>query len=93
MDLKIVKYEDVDREKWDSFVYMNKGGYAYYLYDVIELDRWINDKNCSFCIIDENTEEIVLIAMLHLEKRIRDEGECYRLYSRWGYAIKDGLIH
>jgi len=63
------------------------------LYDVIALDRWINDKNHSFCIIDDETKEIVLIAMLHLEKRICNDDEIYRLHSRWGYVIKDGLTH
>ena len=61
------------------------------MYDVIALDRWINDKNISFCIWDDDKNEIVLIAQLHIEKRITENDSFYRLHSRWGYVIKDGL--
>lgn len=53
MKTKILQYSEVDSEEWDDFVYKNKGGYAYHLYDVIALDRWENDKNKSFAIFDE----------------------------------------
>lgn len=87
----IKKYCEMNKDEWDNFVYHTKGGYAYYLYDVIALDRWINDKNKSFCIVNEENNEIVLIAMLHLEKRITEEEEYYRLHSRWGYVMADNL--
>ena len=67
MKTKILQYSEVDSEEWDEFVYKNKGGYAYHLYDVIALDRWENDKNKSFAIFDEDRKEIVMIMQLHLE--------------------------
>ena len=87
----IKQYNDMDSKVWDDFVYNCRGGYAYYLYDVIALDRWINDKNRSFCIINEENGKIVLIAMLHLEKRVTQNDEFYRLHSRWGTIIDDNL--
>lgn len=81
----------MDKTQWDEFVFSNRGGYAYYLYDVIALDRWINDKNRSFCIWDDDNKEIVLIAQLHLEKHTKNGETYYRLHSRWGFVIKDNL--
>ena len=91
MNLKIIEYEKVDPQLWDEFIYSNKGGWAYYLYDVIALDRYISDKNISFCIFDEYENEIVLIAQLHIEEKITETESWYCLHSRWGYVIKDGL--
>lgn len=95
MKTKILQYSEVDSEEWDDFVYKNKGGYAYHLYDVIALDRWENDKNKSFAIFDEDRKEIVMIMQLHLEyKKITDNGNSElraRLHSRWGFVYKDGL--
>ena len=91
MDLNIIEYEKMNPMLWNDFIYRNKSGYAYFLYDVIALDRWINDKNISFCIFDDYQNEIVLIAQLHIEERITEQESFYRLHSRWGYVIKDGL--
>lgn len=87
----IKQYNEVNSEEWDDFVYNCRGGYAYYLYDVIALDRWINDKNRSFCIVNEESGKIVLISMMHLEKRVTEKEEFYRLHSRWGTIIDDNL--
>lgn len=75
MHTKILKYDEVNQQDWDDFVWENSGGYAYHLYDVIALDRWINDKNHSFAIYDEDRREIVLIAQLHIEKRLKQGGD------------------
>ena len=49
MKTKILQYSEVDSEEWDDFVYKNKGGYAYHLYDVIALDRWENEIGRASC--------------------------------------------
>lgn len=87
--MDIIGYEDIDRNKWDEFVFSNKGGYAYFLYDVVALDRWKNDKNISFCICEKN--EIYLLAQLHIEERKELNAISTRLHSRWGYILKDNL--
>lgn len=89
MDLEVVQYKDIERDVWNSFVNDNSMGYAYHLYDVVDLDRWENDKNRSFVFVDKDTREILLLSMLHLE--YHEKTNRYRLHSRWGFVEKDGL--
>ena len=70
MKPRIVAYKDANKENWDTFVKEQGGGYAFHLYDVIALDRYINDKNISFCIWDDDADEMVLVSQLHIEKII-----------------------
>lgn len=57
----IKQYNDMDSKVWDDFVYNCRGGYAYYLYDVIALDRWINDKNRSFASLMKKMGKLFLL--------------------------------
>lgn len=92
MNEKILQYNEVNPEEWDQFVKDNRMGYAYHLYDVIALDRWINDKNMSFAIRDEDKKEMVMVYQLHIEKKDRDNENFYRLHSRCGFVVKDNLL-
>ena len=86
----IVKWEDADRDKWDSFVRSNSMGYAFHLYDVIRLHHWRSFKDRSFCIVDlDRKSEIVLIVRLH--ERHREIDDTYYLSSQWGFVLKDSL--
>lgn len=91
MNVRIMQYNEVDAKDWNNFVYANSMGYAYHLYEVVALDRWINDKNISFAIYDDDKNEIVLIVQLHIEEKNKSEEIYYRLHSRWGFVVKDGL--
>lgn len=86
----------IDAQKWNEFVYANSMGWAYYLYEMIGVDRYASYENLSFCIVDsDNNDEIVFILQLHKTHkypilsflRIRKE----KLHSRWGFVIKDNL--
>lgn len=89
--MEIRQYADVNKEKWDCFVNANSSGYAYHLYDVIALDRWESDQNRAFCIVDGKNDEILLLSMLHLEECFDGNESYYKLHSRWGMVVKDGL--
>lgn len=96
MNCLIKQYSDVTREKWNSFVYSNSGGWAYMLYDVINLDWDVNLENLSFAIVDaDNEEEIMMLVQLHktnnhpLAAKLHLAKE--RIFSRWGYVVKDNL--
>ncbi|MBP5384357.1 MAG: GNAT family N-acetyltransferase [Lachnospiraceae bacterium] len=88
MNLQVISIDNMDRDVWDAFVRGNSQGYAYHLYDVIRWDRWINDKDISFCIQDDRIG-IVMVVQLHIEYK-SNEGK-HRLHSEWGYVLKDGL--
>ena len=96
MECIIKQQSEIDSQKWNDFVYANSMGWAYYLYDMIGVDRWASYINYSYAIVDkDNNEEILFIMQLHktnnhpfLSKfRLKPE----YLHSRWGYVIKDNL--
>lgn len=96
MECIIKQQNEIESNKWNDFVYSNSMGWAYYLYEMIGVDRWDSYKNLSFAIVDkDNNDEILFILQLHktnnhpfLSKvKIKKEN----LHSRWGYVIKDNL--
>ena len=96
MQCKVLQQSDLDSNLWDTFVLSNSMGWAYYLYDMIGVDRESTYKNLSFAIVDiENNNEILFIMQLHyFEERpikkaflIKEK----KLSSRWGFVIKDNL--
>ncbi len=88
MKTQIVQRKDIDKESWDEFVTSNRDGYVYHLYDMICIDRYVEDEDISFAIWDDDKKEIVCICMLHMEEK--PNGETL-LHSRYGNVIKDGL--
>lgn len=71
-------------------------GWAYFLYEMIGLDRYSSFINYSFAIVDsDNNDEILFIMQLHrtnkypILSKLRIEKE--KLHSRWGYVLKDEL--
>lgn len=96
MTCAIRQQSQVDALKWNEFVYSNSMGWAYHLYEMIGVDRYASYVNCSFAVVDtDSNDEILMILQLHrtdkypvLSKlRIKKE----KLHSRWGYVLKDGL--
>ncbi len=96
MECIIKQQNEIGSDKWNNFVYANSMGWAYFLYELIGIDRWASYQNYSFAIVDkENNDEILFIMQLHktnkhpfLSKiRIKQE----TLHSRWGYVLKDNL--
>lgn len=83
MQLNIVHYTLVDKNKWDDFVITSSMDWAYFLYDVIKFPWFKTGKNDSFAIIDEN-ENIYMVVDLY---KTSDNN----LLSRWGFAIKNDL--
>ena len=96
MNCIIKQQSELNAEEWNSFVYSNSMGWAYYLYDMIGVDRWVSYKNISFAIVDEdNKNEILMIVQLHITK-IQPILSFFhvkyrKLHSRWGYVLKDNL--
>ncbi len=81
---------------WNDFVRASSMGWAYFLYEMIGVDRYESYKNLSFAIVDEdNANEILLVQQLHktnrypVLSRLRIKKE--RLHSRWGLVMKDNL--
>lgn len=101
MKLEIKQYREISPETWDNFVYSNSMGWAYFLYDVIAIDRNVHYINKSFCICDEDNQEILAMFQLYKDRdlsymkrlkvlyKILKRRE--RLISRWGYILKDNL--
>lgn len=96
MRYEIKQYSEIEKNKWDNFVYSNSMGWAYFLYDVIAIDRFIEYKNLSFAIVDnDNKDEIVMVMQLHeIDNRTlwdKFRLKKIKLTSRWGYILKDEL--
>ena len=64
MQCAIKQLFEIQKEVWDSFVYANSMGWAYFLYDVVLMDRHANKEDISFCIVDlDNNDEILMLVM------------------------------
>ena len=96
MQCKVLQQSELDSNTWNTFVLDNSMGWAYYLYDMIGVDRESTYKNLSFAIIDsDNHNEILFIMQLHYYED-RPVKKAFlvkekKLTSRWGYVIKDNL--
>ncbi len=95
MQCKIKQLIDVKKEVWNSFVYANSMGWAYFLYDVISMDRHVNKEDMSFCVVDiDNNDEILMLVQLHKVKSfplLSKFNLGNKLESLWGYVVKDNL--
>ena len=96
MQCTILQHSEATPEKWNEFVHANSMGWAYFLYEMIGVDRNSSFKNISFAIIDkDNNDEILMIQQLHyFEERSPKKAFLIketRLESRWGYVLKDNL--
>lgn len=96
MKCSIKLQSEIDSNQWNDFVNNNSMGWAYFLYEMIGVDRWASYKNISFAIVDEdNNNEILLVQQLHKTNehpflsKIHIKRE--NLKSRWGYVLKDNL--
>lgn len=96
MQCVIKQHNEIDAQKWNKFVYSSSMGWAYFLYEMIGVDRYASFINLSFAIVDQdNDDEILFVMQLHnsnkhpfLSKlKLRKEKLC----SRWGYVLKDNL--
>ncbi len=92
----IRQQNEITPEEWNNFVYSNSMGWAYFLYDMIGIDRWASYINLSFAIVDEdNNNEILMIQQLHETKKqpllSLFHVKYRKLHSRWGYVLKDNL--
>ena len=99
MKCAVRQQADIDALKWNEFVYANSTGWAYFLYEVIGIDRYASYRNLSFAIVDEdNNDEMLFIMQLHRTGKygfLTKLGLPFwreKLISRWGYVIKDGLV-
>ena len=96
MQCQVVQQSEIDAKKWNDFVYANSTGWAYFLYEMIGVDRNSTFKNESFAIVDkDNNDEILMIQQLHKYKEASKKTAYLikhnYLESRWGYVIKDEL--
>ena len=99
MQCKVKQQADIEAGKWNEFVRANSMGWAYFLYEMIGVDRYASYKNLSFAIVDaDNKDEILFIMQLHRTSKygiLTKLGLPFwkqKLISRWGYVIKDGLV-
>ena len=96
MECIIKQQKDIDSKKWNDFVYANSMGWAYFLYEMIGVDRNSSFINMSFAIVDkDNNDEILMIQQLHRYQG-RSPKKAFlvkekKLVSRWGYVLKDNL--
>lgn len=74
MKYKVVKYDKIGNSKWDAFV--DQSDEAWFWHKLDFFDAWPYGENCSFCIVDEKNE-IVLIQMLLIERR--EKKKCIRV--------------
>lgn len=96
MKFAIKTQQQIQLEQWNTFVRNNSMGYAYFLYEMIGIDRWSSYQNLSFAIVDEdNNDEILMIHQLHKTNYMPVLAKLHlyqeKLKSRWGYILKDGL--
>jgi len=88
----IMYYENVDEQKWDTFVQENSLGYVNYLYKFIQIDEE-ETQNISFAIFDTYINEILLVMPLYIMEIIDDKNnkKKYKIICRKGLVIKDNL--
>lgn len=94
MNFIVKQHNEIEQASWDNFVSSNSMGWAYHLYDMIGIDRWGDYINKSFAILEEETNEILMVVQLHktnhpVASKLRLRSE--KLHSRWGYVVKDQL--
>lgn len=65
--LTVVRYKDIDVDKWDAFV--DESDTAWFWHTSFFQEAWPYGENISFAIVDENNK-IILEQSLYLEKRI-----------------------
>lgn len=97
MQCKVKQQSEIDAGRWNEFVRANSMGWAYFLYEMIGVDRYASYRNLSFAIVDEdNADEILFIMQLHRTNKYGILTKLpfwkEKLISRWGYVIKDGLV-
>ena len=88
-------YRDIPINQWNEFVMKNDMGYIYHCYEmmIIGPEDIENFDNISFAIFDNHINEIVLLMPLYKINHIQAEGvSTYKLISRKGVVIKDGLF-
>lgn len=70
-------------------------GWAYFLYDIIAMDRHTNKTDMSFCIVDtDKNDEILMLVQLHKVNKFPFLSKLNignKLESQWGYVLKDNL--
>lgn len=96
MQCVVVQQSEIDAEKWNAFVHTSSMGWAYFLYEMIGMDRNSSFKNISFAILDkDNNDEILMIQQLHyFEERSPKKAFLInerKIESRWGFVLKDDL--
>ena len=96
MDFEVKFYYQIGKEKWDNFVNNNTMGYAYHLWDVMQIEWYDCWLPISFAIINKKNNEILMCIVLHyaeyLQKNEKNESvKTGLLQSRWGMVVKDGL--
>lgn len=96
MECIIKQQNEIDSTKWNDFVYANSMGWAYFLHEMIGIDREASYKNYSFAIVDkDNNDELLFILQLHKTNshpflsKLKLKKETF--HSRWGYVLKDNL--
>lgn len=99
MQCKVKQQSEIEAGKWNDFVRANSMGWAYFLYEMIGVDRNASYRNQSFAIVDaDNGDEILFIIQLHRTSKygfLARTGLPFfreKLLSRWGYVIKDSLV-
>lgn len=96
MQCAIMQQSEIESTKWNNFVYANSTGWAYFLYEMIGVDRNSKFQNRTFAIVDKDAnDEILMIQQLHFSVN-RLVKKAYlikerKLVSRWGYVIKDNI--
>lgn len=90
---------ETDAQRWNDFVKANSMGWAYFLYEMIGVDRYASYRNLSFAIVDaDSNDDILFVMQLHMTNKygfLTKLGLPFwreKLVSRWGYVIKDALV-
>ncbi len=96
MHCVVKRQTEINPVEWNDFVRSSSMGWAYFLYEMIGVDRYASYINRSFAIVDQdNNNEILLVQQLHrtnkypILSRLRIKRE--KLHSRWGLVLKDNL--
>lgn len=90
----INSFFDIPKDKWNLFVRNNKMGYAYHLNEMVVMDEDDYARNISFTIINNCTNEIVLLMPMFLRENMGDNNVTKTkniLIARKGMVVKDGL--
>lgn len=99
MKCVVRQHAEIDAQKWNEFVMANSMGWAYFLYEMIGVDRYASYRNLSFAIVDaDSNDQMLFVMQLHRTNKygfLTKLGLPFwreKLVSRWGYVIKDGLV-